>query len=439
MDEIRSQLDSGRRGVAHPASPAPSERAHPQDPDVESLCREVLERYEEVTFVYRLCERIGAVLDESALARLVLSDVLAVLGADAGEVWLRCGEGLSLAASAPGEAAPLPLPAIAEVAETGRTWVLDDERGAAAAAAVALPSSAGTPLGVIALFGRPTDRTYRTGEVRLLTAVASLTAAFVRNIRFGEAVRRADARRREDDIAYQVHRGLFPRHEPVFPGLEVSGGFRAAEWIGGDYYGYVPMPDGSLGVAVADVAGHGVGAALFMAIAKGALESEARARVSPAEILTRVNRVVASDLGAADLFATFFFAGIRPGGREIRWASAGHNPPVVLRASGEVAMLPPSGPALGLTGAAGWSDAATPLATGDVVVVYTDGVVEARDSGRQPFGLERLVAAARRPGASAATIREHILLALARHTGPVAPSDDRTVVVLRAVPDPEAP
>src|SRR5262249_55930688 len=144
MDDLRSQLDSRRRG-AHPASPMPSERAHPQDPDIESLCREVLERYEEVTFVYRLCERIGSVLDESALARLVLSDVPGVLGADAGEVWLGCGEELSLAASAPGEATPRPLPAIAEVAESGRTWVLDDERGAAAAAAVALPSPGGAP------------------------------------------------------------------------------------------------------------------------------------------------------------------------------------------------------------------------------------------------------------------------------------------------------
>lgn len=408
-----------------------------QEAEIDSLCAEVLTRYEEATFVYRLSERIGSVLGERAIAALVVKEAALVLGAHAAELWLKCPGSIIRAAALPGapreDATTEPPPAVCEAIATGRTAVDETSSGRAASAVVALPDGPGAYLGALALHGRSEGRSYLAGEVKLMTAIAALAAAFIRNERLADKARGADARRREDEIARQVHRGLLPRHDPLFAGLDVSGGFKAADGVGGDYYGYVAMADGSLGVAIADVSGHGVGAALYMAIAKGALESEARDTLSSGDVLGRVNEVLASDFSTTDMFATLVFARFLPDARRIIWSNAGHNPPLLLRRDGSVEWLKPCGPALGIVAGARWRDVDQRFAEGDMIVLYTDGVVEARDSSRRFFGTDRLVEAARRPAASAAEIRANILDALARHAGTAPLRDDFTLIVARGV------
>jgi sigma-B regulation protein RsbU (phosphoserine phosphatase) len=404
-----------------------------QEAEIESLCAEVLERYEEATFVYRLSERIGSVLGEGAIAGLVVREAMTVLSARAGELWIKKGGDLVLLASLPESRATAPSSAVEETVATGRPHVREGCSGEAAFAAVVLPEGQGASLGALVLHGRPEGREYLTGEIKLMTAIAALAAAFIRNERLAEKARGADARLRDDEIARAIHRGLLPRHDPLFAGLDVSGGFRAAEGVGGDYYGYVAMADGSLGIAIADVSGHGVGAALYMAIAKGALQSEARDILSAGDILGRVNEVLASDFSASDMFATLVFARFLPDGRRIVWSNAGHNPPLLLRRSGAIETLKPCGPALGIVAGARWRDVDERFAPGDVLVLYTDGLIEARDDARRFFGIERLVEAARRPASSAAEIRENVLEALTRHVGSKRVDDDVTLVVARGV------
>jgi serine phosphatase RsbU (regulator of sigma subunit) len=419
--------------VILPGQGAVDERLQRQEEEIESLCGEVLARYEEATLVYRLSERIGSVLGERAIARLVLSDAAAVLGAAGGEVWLRQGDGLVLAAGLPDEAHRAPDRTVDDVMSAGGTWVREGAVGAAAAIVVPLPDGRGGALGALCLRGRPAGRAYLTGEAKLIAALAALASAFIRNDRLSETARHEVMRRREDDIARQVHRNLLPRQDPLFAGLDIAGAFRAAESVGGDYYGYMAMSDGSLGVAIADVSGHGVGAALYMATAKGALQSEAREVLSPAELLFRVNEVLASDFSAADMFATLAFARFLPDGRRLVWSNAGQNAPLLLRADGSLVTLPASGPAVGIVSGPRWRDASCRFEAGDVLLLYTDGVVEARDRTKKPYGVERLAAAARRSRGSAATIREAILEDLARATDNAPPKDDVTLVVVRGV------
>jgi hypothetical protein len=252
-------------------------RLRRNEDEIQGLCAEVLERYEEVTLVYRLCERLGSVDGERAMARLVLDEAARVLGARSGGLWLREGEGLNAVASFP--ATPvrwnLTYSEAQSVMRDGKPWVQEADPGGESAVAVPLPSPGG-PIGLMVLWGRSSGRAYRSGDVKLLTAIATLTAAFVRNERLAAEARRSEARARDDEIARQVHRGLLPHGEPTLPGLEISGCCRSAENVGGDYYGYISMPDGSLGLVMADVSGHGVAAALYMAAAKGALQAEAR-------------------------------------------------------------------------------------------------------------------------------------------------------------------
>lgn len=435
MLPAKDRITRGASSTSNPpgdeGAEALRERLARQEKEIDSLCREVIERYEEATFIYRLSERIGSVLGERAIADLVLRDAAALFGATSGELWLTSGPEVLLAAALSAEHAVAPPREAAETLATGRTWVTDGKRGVDACSVVALPDHDGTTLGALVLRGRPDGRGYLTGETKLLSAIAALTAAFIRNERLGEKARQADARRREDEIARQVHRGLLPRHDPLFAGLEIAGGCRAAEGVGGDYYGYVAMSDGSLGLAVADVSGHGVGAALYMATAKGALHSEARELLSPADVLRRVNEVLAADVSAADMFATFVFARFLPDGRRIVWSNAGHNPPILIARDGEVAMLKPSGPALGIVSGARWRDVDQRFAAGDRLLFYTDGLVEARDGSGAFFGLERLIEAGRRPAASAAEVRRNVLDAVSRHAAGLHPRDDETLVVVR--------
>ena len=405
--------------------------------EIRSLSVEILERYEEATLIYRLSERLGSVLGENAISRLVLEDAAHVLGARAGEVWLTDDEAVVLAAHVPAQA-PIPWNMDEEGALTAlreaRPWILEAAEGRESVVAVPLPSPGGPPIGALVLRGRQGDDSYRSGQVKLLTALAALTSAFIRNDRLAESARRSEARAREDEIARQIHRGLLPSEDPRFPGLEIAARCRAAENIGGDFYGYMKMRDGSLGVAMADVSGHGVGAALYMAATKGALQAEARRELSPADVLRRTNNALTADFARSDVFATAFFARFETGGRRLIFANGGHNPALLLRAGGEIESLRRGGAALGVLPDMEYEESALTIATGDLLVIYTDGLVEARDEAREFFGVERLVDVVRRcADETASVIRDRLLEELIRHCGEDRPQDDVTLIVIRAV------
>lgn len=413
-----------------------------QEAEIRSLCAELLERYEEATFVYRLSERIASERGEAAIARLVLEEVAGLLGAERGALWLAEERELALAAWTPHDAvldpayAALSEEAAGSAVGRGAAWLREPAGDASSAVAVPLPQPGTEPLGALVLQGRSGGRSYRTGEVKLLTAIAALASAFIRNDRLSEKARRAEARAREDEIARQVHRGLLPHQEPEFLGIEVSSGFLAAEGVGGDYYGYVPMADGSLGLAMADVSGHGVGAALYMATAKGAIQSEGRRILSPAELLAQTNEVLLGDFSSMDMFATSVFLRFLPGGRRLVYSNAGHNPPLLLRGGSETVPLDRGGPALGILPRLRYVEEGLDLVEGDLLVVYTDGVVEARDASGEFFGLDRLIETAHAlRGGDADAVRAGILGALAAFTGPLPPRDDVTLVVARVVSD----
>ena len=443
MAKPSSPSPSATEALAEVDRPAesPSEREATRR-EIDSLSAEILERYEEATLVYRLCDRLGSVLGEKAISRLVLEDAARVLGARAGQVWLR-----EAGSVVPAAAVPAGRLARWDAEDEGaftalhenRPWTSEAGEGRESVVAVPLPSPIGDPIGVLVLRGRSDDRSYLSGDVKLLVALAALSAAFIRNDRLAGEARRAEARRREDEITRQIHRSLLPETDPIVPGLEISGICRAAENIGGDYYGYIPLPDGGVGVAMADVAGHGVGAALFMAAAKGVLQAEARRVVAPGDLLARTNEALVGDFSKQDVFATAFFARFRPGGRGFVYSNGGHNPPLLMTGRGEIELLKSGGPALGIVADRVYAEEEREFSAGDLLVVYTDGLVEARSPEGRFYGAERLIEQVRLcRDETARTVRERLLEDLFRHCGAEALQDDITLVVIRAVESPFA-
>ena len=438
LSDLCSLFNGSTGEEEHPEIPDPElvARLRQAEEEIRSLSVEILERYEEATLVYRLSETIGDALGEEAIARNVLESASRMLGAEDGTVWLRDGERLKQVGMAgrPDRRREDDEPALSQALEEGRNWTREAVSGSAAAVAVPLPAPQGPPIGAVMLRGRPEGRTYRSGEVKLLTALAALTSAFVRNDRLAEESRRAESREREDEIARQIHRGLLPPTDAVFDGLDISGVCLAAKNIGGDYYGYIRMPDGSLGIAMADVSGHGVGAALYMAAMKGALQAEARRTFSPADLLSRTNEALVGDFSRSDVFATAFVARFYPGRRRMEFSNGGHHPPLLIRANGEVDPLGRGGPALGVLLDAVYEEQEKPLAEGDLLLIYTDGLIEARDRKHQFYGLERLIrVAGEHRHRDAREIHERILDDLALHCDGLPPRDDVTVVAVRCV------
>jgi serine phosphatase RsbU (regulator of sigma subunit) len=412
--------------------------------EIASLSREILDRYEELSLFYRLAEELATVLGEEAIARTVLSDAARVLGALEAELWLRAEDDtlrlVSRVGARPASVDEKPPKEARDAIEAGRQIVREASPGREALAAVPLPGGAGRSLGAFLLRGRTGARSYRTGELKLLAALASLASAFIRNDRLAEKARLAELRRRELEIARQVHRRLLPRSEPRFRGLDMAAGFRAAEAVGGDYYGYFPRGESSLGVAVADVSGHGVGAALFMAALKGFVQAEASRTDRPAAILERLNEALLSEFMDTDVFTTVVFFCFEGGGRHLRCSNGGHNPPLLLRAGGRVDPLEEGGPALGILPGASYREEVTELAPGDVLIAYTDGVVETRNERGSFYGLDRLREAAlgerHRP---ASDIRDALLRDVDRFRGEAPLRDDLTLLVIRATSEGGSP
>jgi sigma-B regulation protein RsbU (phosphoserine phosphatase) len=233
-------------------------------------------------------------------------------------------------------------------------------------------------------------------------------------------------------IARQVYLGLLPERDPEFEGLEISGACISADTVGGDYYGYHKLPDGGLGIAMADVTGHGIGAAMYMAAMKGVFQAESRRVISPADLLRRANEALESDFSRSDIFATAFFAHFAPGATRFEYALGGHNPPMLIRACGKVEMLDRGGIALGILPDVQYEETTCLPDAGDTLVVYTDGLPEARDEQRNLYGMDRfrqLSVANRMAGAE--EIRDRLLEDLMKHTAGRSPSDDVTLMVVK--------
>jgi sigma-B regulation protein RsbU (phosphoserine phosphatase) len=209
----------------------------------------------------------------------------------------------------------------------------------------------------------------------------------------------------------------------------------AAEATGGDSFDYLPLPDGSWGILVADVAGHGMGPALLMAETRFCLRMTARLVFSPAEILTQANRLLAEDLGG-DNYVTVSLATIHPESRTLRHSSAGHPATWVLDATGQIrASLRRTGKPLGRQGIVAYGEnPAMILESGDTLLQLTDGIDEAMRADGSLFTVERVLDLIRsHPTMPAADLAELICREARAFTQPEPQTDDFTVVIVRVL------
>ncbi len=293
--------------------------------------------------------------------------------------------------------------------------------------------------GVLSLGPKRSEEPYCRRDLRLLESGANQTALALEVGRLTSAMA-AEAEQRvrlnnEIEIARQVQQRLFPKCAPDVAGLELCGHCVPAETIGGDYYDFLTTPSGELGLAIGDVAGKGVPAALLMAGLQASLRSLTLAGISDlSELMAKLN-VLVYDASPANRFATFFYGLYDPSTRRLRYSTAGHNPALLLRASnGEAHWLKTRGVGLGLQRSSTYEQAELALEPGDRLILYTDGVTEARNSDGEEFGVDRLeTTVCCCTNLSASGILNRVIAATTAFAGDAPQFDDITMIVTRVV------
>ena len=295
-------------------------------------------------------------------------------------------------------------------------------------------------LGFISLGAKRSEEPYTGSDVRLLKSVAAQTGLALENANLlktiAEEVTQRERLNREVEIAREVQERLFPQKLPVIEGLDYAGHCRPALGVGGDYYDFLALPQGKLGVAIGDVSGKGIAAALMMASLQASLRSEAtRAPDNLAAAVGNINRLV-YEASSSNRYATFFYGQYDPAGGRFDYVNAGHNSPLLFRRAADgnsLTRLEPGGTVIGLLEDACYQQGSVRLSPGDLLVAFTDGISEAMDPDDEEWGEDRLIETARLAGTSTAQqILESVFRAATEHAGTAPQHDDMTLVVLRA-------
>jgi serine phosphatase RsbU (regulator of sigma subunit) len=232
-------------------------------------------------------------------------------------------------------------------------------------------------------------------------------------------------------MARAVQRSLLPTQPPSIPGFTLVADWRPAREVGGDFYDLLSLPDGRWGLVLADVSGKGAPAALYMAMTQSLIRSEAGRHTNPSAVLTGVNRRLLVE-SSNEMFVTVFYAILDPVLRSLIYANAGHDPPFLRRASGELERLAQGGLIMGLFEQLALSDETLNLESGDTLVAYTDGVTDTVNHQDEDYGHTRLADAIRSAPAAAPHILAHILKDLEAFAGPVPQPDDITLLIVAA-------
>ncbi len=292
-------------------------------------------------------------------------------------------------------------------------------------------------LGFLSLGPKLSEEPYSPADVQLLASVAAQTGLALENTRLTEAVASEVAQRerlnRELEIAREVQQRLFPQGGPEIPGFDYAGKCRPASSVGGDYYDFVAMCDGRLGIAIGDISGKGVPAALLMASLQASLRGLAIAN-PPAlsTLMENLNRLI-YDASPSNKYATFFYGVYDPQSREFSYVNGGHNPPMIFRGP-DVLRLEDGGPVVGLFGPARYTQASVRLQSGDTLVLFTDGVTEAMNDQDEEFDEPRLIQAVRASnGLRAAELIDRIIQACDDFAAGAPQHDDMTLVIARVL------
>lgn len=422
--------------------------------EVEHAANELAERYEEINLLYTISEILGRTVALEEAASRILREISETVGARKAVMLVHDAATRTLlpvaALGVPiAEVPPLPVdddstvsarvfrsshPAILEPDQ----MVSDAERSFRRGAMLSVPimwTSPGTvaePLGVVNLSDRRTGQPFTAGDQKLMSAIATQIGTAIQNARLVRESLSQQRLRQEMQHAHDLQMRLLPNVETVLPNATVAARVVPAESVGGDLYNLFRLGPGKTGVMIGDVSGHGYQAALIMALAMSASAIHAQTTADPGETLGALLASMKDELADTEMFISMFYGVVDRNAGRLRYANAGHPHAFVIPKSGKVERLPALDPPLGM-GASAPSGNSRPWTTGDMLLLFTDGVSDARNQAGERLGEEPIVDMARRHRDEApAQIMDRIFAMLDEHTRGARRRDDLTIVALRS-------
>lgn len=408
-----------------------------------ALAGEVLFLYREVNLIERLSEQLAALPELSDIGQFALAEARRLIAATRGGVFVteQAGGTLRCVASFGDEAGDAG-DWLLSVLPTGEREAAEIINGADASILCAPLRAKQRTVGVIAL-ANTVDAPYFTTDLKLLNTIALQTAAAIENsfltAEMVDAVRNREqlaALQKELETARTIQHALIPHTFPPFPArteFDLYARMIAAQAVGGDFYDFFLLDEQRLGLVIGDVSGKGIPAALFMAMTVTRIRTIASEGGSAADCLTAVNQVLMREK-ASKMFATCFYAILHLTTGQLEYSRAGHNPPYLVRADARVETLNvASGLPLGMFKKVNYDAATVPMAAGDTLLLFTDGITEAMNPRQEEYSEERLIELLReRTAAMKAEALVRLVTQAATAFADGAPaSDDMTVLGVR--------
>ena len=422
--------------------------------EVEHAANELAERYEEINLLYTITEILGRSVALEEVAATILREVCETVGAGLGSllVFDRAARVLHAVAAQGVEARSLALideddasSVSARVFREQRAMIVDEHAMACAAEAPyrrgsmlsvpimwTAPGGTAQPLGVVNLSDRTSLQPFTAGDQKLVTAIATQIGTAIQNARLVRESLQRQQFVREMELAHDLQMKLLPRTDVVAPDATVMARVVPAESVGGDFYQLFPLGQGRTGIMVADVSSHGYGAALIMALAMSASAIHAQRSTGPASMLESLLESLREELASTEMSISAFYAVIDRNAWTLSYANAGLPHAFVIPPQGSPERLGAIDPPLGL-GDDVVRERTRPWTTADLLLLFTDGLSDARGTRGERFGEERVLdAVARRRAAAPGEILAAVFEAVALHTGGVDVPDDQTCVLVRS-------
>ena len=272
---------------------------------------------------------------------------------------------------------------------------------------------------------------FNESQLQLLTLIAGVAAIRIDNARLLEVQVEQKRLANELAVASEIQLRLHPAHPPKIAGYDLMGVSFPCYEVGGDYYDFVERKAGRYAVALGDVSGKGTGAALLMSSLHAAVRAHCTTSASAPEVVSQINQYI-YDNTPANRYITFLYSELDPQTHQLNYVNAGHNPPMLVRASGAVENLDVGGFPVGIMPFGTYEEATVQLNPGDVLVIYSDGVTESVNENDDEFGEAQLLEVIQKNRTrTAAGIRDRIDEALTRFVGKAKTVDDLTMVIVK--------
>ena len=302
--------------------------------------------------------------------------------------------------------------------------------------AAPLPTKDGGNLGVLYVDSTVQTKEFNKADFQVFKAIGGLVAVAVENAWLREQEKEKERMARELAVARDIQHSLLPKQLPDLPRFDIAAVGRPCEETSGDYYDCIRLPSGQVALVVGDVSGHGLGPALYMVSTRALLHSLLRTHPGPLQVIESLNAFLERDM-PDNAFMSMFLGILDPDEGRLQYVSAGHNPPLLLRANGAIERLGNTGPVLSIMAPAPYT-LSEPISinAGDSLVLYTDGFFEAHDEANEIYGEERFENSARRHADASQNAEEMLggmLADLMTFVGSRPLDDDVTALILRGL------